>query len=240
MLVSKGNKGFQATFHENRCFGKLGNQLPRRWLPRKPMFLDGTKKGGTRTGTHGKRHFRLRTWCMGKPSKKYQQKYPHLPMANGLNLPLSFQSVAAGGVHRIARGAHTTYLWALRCWRWPNKIDGMSRHTLSRESVFNAMLSLHQKGIAVTRESLQQVTGEPLNRIREHIDSLIESGRVERLHRGVYRPMIEHDNRPVSVTAMPDGSAKIEVGDNLLMLSPVESGCLGQLLQGFMVAVRRA
>lgn len=68
----------------------------------------------------------------------------------------------------------------------------MSRHTLSRESVFNAMLSLRQKGIAVTRDSLQQVTGEPLGRIREHIDSLIDSGQVERLHRGVYRPIKGH------------------------------------------------
>jgi hypothetical protein len=134
----------------------------------------------------------------------------------------------------------TAYLLALRCWRWPNKIDDMSRHTLSRESVLDAMLSLHHKGIAVTRDSLQQVTGEPLNRIREHIDSLIESGQVERIERGVYRPMIQHENRPITVTAMPNGSAKIEVGDDLLMLSPVESGCLGQLLQGFMVAVRRA
>lgn len=49
------------------------------WLPRKPMSLDGTQRCGTRTGTHGKGHFRLRTWCMGKPSKKCQQKYPHHP-----------------------------------------------------------------------------------------------------------------------------------------------------------------
>lgn len=63
-------------------------RLPRRWLPsqlpRKPMFLDGTQRCGTRTGTHGKGHFRLRTLCMGKPSKKFQQKYPHSAMAHGL------------------------------------------------------------------------------------------------------------------------------------------------------------
>lgn len=85
---------------------------PKHWYPRKRPF-----HAGTRTGTHGKRHFRLRTWCMGSSSH-----------------------------------CETPHLWALRCWRWPNKIDGMSRHTLSRESVFNAMLSLHQKGIAVTSD----------------------------------------------------------------------------------------
>lgn len=66
----------------------------------------------------------------------------------------------------------------------------MSRQTLSRESVFNAMLALHHKAIAVTRKSFQQVTGESLARIRERIDSLRKLGTSGQMSRKTKKPAV--------------------------------------------------
>ena len=117
---------------------------------------------------------------------------------------------------------------------------GMSIHICTRESVLEAIRHLHSKGVLVTRKSLHEHMGEPLGKLREHIDSLIENHHVQRLDRGIYAPVLQHTNRAVTVTAMPDGLTKVEIGDDVLTLTPVESGCLGQLLHGFVVAVRRA
>jgi hypothetical protein len=55
--------------------------------------------------------------------------------------------------------------------------------------------------------------GEPLGKLREHIDSLIENHHIQRLDRGIYAPVLRHTNRAVTVTAMPDGLTKVEIGD---------------------------
>lgn len=80
------------------------------------------------------------------------------------------------------------------------------------------------------RGQIVQETGLPVNIVREHLDALIEDGLLVRIERGVYGVNRVLQTRAISITLLPDGDTKIEVGDDILTLNPTEVKLLGSRL----------
>ena len=109
----------------------------------------------------------------------------------------------------------------------------------STSIVLEAVRDLHAQEQVVTRETLAQVTGLKMTVIDDRIGVLVDDGQVVRVRRGVYVPAVVHaPSRPMSKTVLPDGTIKIEIGDELLTLTPREDRTLALLQAG--VAVQYA
>ncbi len=98
-----------------------------------------------------------------------------------------------------------------------------SRQTI-RESVLDTITRLFEVSgkVPVTRQDVMQETGIKGDALKEHLDALIYDGLLYRVDRGLYAPIDHKPTRPISITDMPDGSVKIEVGDEMINLSANE------------------
>lgn len=103
----------------------------------------------------------------------------------------------------------------------------------TRTLIWGALEDLRAQAQAATRQRLANVTGLKLVTVDDHINRMVEDGLLRRPVAGVVEiidPMPEP--RSVSVTLMPGGLSKVEVGDVCLELWPQERRLLGTLLQG--------
>lgn len=101
------------------------------------------------------------------------------------------------------------------------------------EIVLEAVQDLHAKEQIVTREVLAEVTGLKLAIIDDRLSHLTDIGRVRRVQRGVYVPFDQHrPARPISRTVLPDGSTVLEIGDEVIQLTPREARMLGEAMAG--------
>lgn len=99
--------------------------------------------------------------------------------------------------------------------------------------VLEAIQDLHAQEQIVTRETLAVVTGLKLTVIDDRLGVLADDGEIVRIQRGVYVPAPRHPPaRPMSKTLMPDGMVKIEIGDDVLTLTPREDRMLANLMAG--------
>lgn len=99
--------------------------------------------------------------------------------------------------------------------------------------VYQSVRDLHAVGRAATRETVADMCRLPLLVVDEQLRALHKAGQVVRVLRGHYEPALAFDPpRPISKTVLSDGSAKIEVGDEVLLLTPAEDRALGQLMTG--------
>lgn len=103
----------------------------------------------------------------------------------------------------------------------------------STETVFEAVVELHAQEQTSTRETVADVTGLKLSIIDDRLSSLVDDGRLRRVLRGVFEPVVIHPPaRPISKTTLADGTVKIEVGDDLLCLTPREARVLASTMAG--------
>ena len=103
----------------------------------------------------------------------------------------------------------------------------------SAEVVFEAVCDLHSEEKAVSRETLAEVTGLKLSVVDDRLGVLVDEGLIHRIQRGVYVPAAQHPPaRPISKTILPDGMVKIEIGDDVMTLTPRESRALGEIQAG--------
>ncbi len=99
--------------------------------------------------------------------------------------------------------------------------------------VLEAVQDLHALEQIVTRETLTELTGLKLSVVDDRLGTLADDGAVLRVQRGVYVPAPQHPPaRPMSKTVMPDGMVKIEIGDEVLTLTPREDRALANLMAG--------
>ncbi|MEG2265262.1 MAG: hypothetical protein RSC68_13105 [Acinetobacter sp.] len=84
----------------------------------------------------------------------------------------------------------------------------------------------------VTRETLSQLTGLKLSIVDDRLSYLVDSGQIIRVQRGVFIPTPKHRvARLMSKMVLPDGTVKIEIGDDdILTLTPREARHLGNLM----------
>jgi hypothetical protein len=99
--------------------------------------------------------------------------------------------------------------------------------------VLEAVQDLHAQEQVVTRETLAELTGLKLTTIDDRLGVLVDEGDIVRVQRGVFVPAVRHaPARPMSKTVMPDGTVKIEIGDEVLALTPREDRALANLMAG--------
>ena len=100
----------------------------------------------------------------------------------------------------------------------------------SKELVLEAVRELYAQEQIVTRETLAEHTGLSMTVVDDRIAVLVDDGQVIRVQRGVFIPAPTWPAaRPISKTILPDGFVKIEIGDEVLTLTPRESRALGEL-----------
>lgn len=104
----------------------------------------------------------------------------------------------------------------------------------SGETIYEAALALHNAGKQISRPILAKVTGLTKTIIDHHVDRLVDNtGRMRRLGGGYYEIVeVFPPNRAISKTVLPDGRITIEIGDDVLQLSPGEARILGGNLLG--------
>lgn len=109
----------------------------------------------------------------------------------------------------------------------------MARSKSTAQIVLEAVHDLHSLEQIVTRETLADITELKLTVIDDRLGYLVDDGQVRRVQRGVYVPMEQHKpSRAITRTLLPDGSTVLEVGDEVLQLTPRESRVIGELMAG--------
>ena len=105
----------------------------------------------------------------------------------------------------------------------------------TKDFVLEEVIDLHAREQIVTREILADFTGRKLAIIDEALRTLVNEERVARVQRGVYVPVVQHpEARLVSLTVLPDGTVKLEIGDDhVLTLTPREARSVGVTLGGY-------
>lgn len=99
--------------------------------------------------------------------------------------------------------------------------------------IWDTMQDLHQRGQVITRDLLRDLTEQKMSIVDDHIARMIENGRVRRLRAGVFVPIdFSPPPRSVSLTMMPGGMSKMEIGDFCLDLRPAERRMLASMLVG--------
>ncbi len=111
--------------------------------------------------------------------------------------------------------------------------EGIQEKT-NRARVWATIMELHRNGQQITRQRVIELSGLTYHIVDGHITNLIErEGTLRRVIDGVFEPIMAHaEPRAIIVIDLPDGMTKVEIGDDLLTLSPVEVRMLAKRLQG--------
>lgn len=103
----------------------------------------------------------------------------------------------------------------------------------TKSMVLDSMQDLFNQGRPVTRERLAEMTGLTLTVVDDRVKALVNDGEAVRVDRGVYEPVARHAApRIMSRTNLPGGLVKLEIGDEMLTLTPSECRTLGEMLAG--------
>jgi hypothetical protein len=109
----------------------------------------------------------------------------------------------------------------------------MKKDLESKDKVLEAVRELYATEQLVTRETVAQVTGYTLTIVDDRLGILVDDGHIRRVQRGIYMPAATFPaTRAISKTILSDGLVKIEIGDDVLTLTPRESRALGELTAG--------
>jgi hypothetical protein len=103
----------------------------------------------------------------------------------------------------------------------------------NKQLVLEAVEDLHRLEQIVTRETLANHTGLKLSVIDDRLKALVADERIVRVQRGVFVPVAQHPPaRQISHTELPDGTVVLDIGDEVLHLTPREARTLGAMLGG--------
>lgn len=100
------------------------------------------------------------------------------------------------------------------------------------KQILEAVIDLHAQEQIVTRDKIGEILPHlSLQKISDRLSYLIETNQISRAERGVYVPVITHaPSRPICKYILPDGTVKIELGDQIITMTPKESRYLGNLM----------
>lgn len=111
------------------------------------------------------------------------------------------------------------------------------RHAISTTArIFEAVRYLHHiKQRPVSASEVQTVSELAADTVSDSLKRLLETGQIARPGRGIYEPVAKHpEPRAISQTLHPDGTVKIEIGDEVIALTPMEHRTLVRMLGGVM------
>lgn len=101
------------------------------------------------------------------------------------------------------------------------------------ERVLEAVRELRALDQPATRETIQALTGLKLGIVDDRLRALANDGALRRLIRGVYEMANPWEPpRPIFFGLLSDGAVKLEVGDQVLDLTPQEARSIARGLGG--------
>lgn len=110
------------------------------------------------------------------------------------------------------------------------------KKNLTRQIILDAVRSIAGDRRLPTRETVSAVTGLAMTTVDEHCCNLIDDGILMRAKRGAYWPIRTFPApRACSLTAMEDGMALFELGDEVIHLTPREAEITGILFGGYSI-----
>lgn len=102
-----------------------------------------------------------------------------------------------------------------------------------RQTVLEAVIDLHNKETPASRTTIAKLTGIKQTAVDECLKRLADDELIYRLCSGVYAPTIQHPpQRTIYKAVLPDGTVKLDIGDDVLTLTPAEARKLGSLMLG--------
>lgn len=108
----------------------------------------------------------------------------------------------------------------------------------NREAVYQAIVDMHccNPPVPITKSSVAKWMGLDIKLVDLHIDRLFsEDHRLTKPMAGLYVPREVRASRAVNVMAVPgSGGCKLEVGDDVLDLTPWEARMAVGMLQGWL------
>jgi predicted transcriptional regulator len=108
----------------------------------------------------------------------------------------------------------------------------------SRIQVLEAIHSLYEQEVDVTIDSLVRYTNLKTVTVNDCIKELKERDEIWSLERGVYRPKMRHEqSRSPSLTMLPNGMVKLEIGDTVENLTPREVALLAPFFAGISMQI---
>jgi len=109
----------------------------------------------------------------------------------------------------------------------------MAINKTTLQQILDTVQELHNLEQIVTREAVREVTGLALTTVDDRLAVLVDRGEITRIGRGVFVPAVKHPPaRSISKTVMPDGSVKLEIGEEVLTLTPREDRTLAGVQAG--------
>ena len=110
----------------------------------------------------------------------------------------------------------------------------------NRDIVLQCIIDVCAHNGYASRAKIFELTGIKKTSIDEQIATLKMEGLIRPLYNGVFEPVDQSIDRCVSTTTLPFGRTKVEVGDQLLELTPREAFALAKQLAGNLLAFRTA
>ena len=110
----------------------------------------------------------------------------------------------------------------------------------NRDIVLQCIIDICAHNGYASRAKIVELTSLRMTAVDEQIDRLKTDGLIRPLYNGVFEPVDQTEDRCVSTTTLPFGRTKVEVGDQLLELTPREAFALAKQLAGNLLAFRTA
>ncbi len=101
------------------------------------------------------------------------------------------------------------------------------------DQVYAAVQELREQEQIATRDTVATLTGLKMTIVDDRLRTLVDEGRLRRLIRGVYELVQAYPPpRPMFFGILADGFVKLEVGEDVLTLSPQEARRIARGLSG--------
>jgi hypothetical protein len=111
--------------------------------------------------------------------------------------------------------------------------DAEAARKPTSDLVLEAIKDLTSHEQIATRETVQHITGVKLTLVDDALKTLTNKQLIARVQRGVYVLIHQHpEARIVSMTQLPDGTIKLDVGDDVYTLTPREARLVATALAG--------
>ena len=103
----------------------------------------------------------------------------------------------------------------------------------STERVYQAVFELRKLLQPATREVVADLTQLKMTIVDDRLRALVDDGKLKRLVRGMYELVeVFAAPRAISKTILSDGTTVLDIGDDVLTLTPQESRILAELCIG--------
>jgi hypothetical protein len=105
----------------------------------------------------------------------------------------------------------------------------------SAQRVYDAIVELRSAGMQACRETIANITGLKLSTVDDRLKHLHDfEKKIVRVNRGFYELIeVYPEARPSSMTVLANKYVKLEVGDDVLTLTPAEANSIAMAMAGF-------